>query len=172
MKRIVVAVGFIFISAGTAASPWCEPDEAVLLNGQVGAIKQEQFVSRGQLSLCAKPSTPPFEQLSYRYGKNEVELAYSAPKDGLMYLESQQVMPRASVDALYFRRGEFTYAITDCNGMHCGLDAIALMVFKGDKRVALLVGEPDRFERNIDFLDSITGNVVEPRESGLDFDAQ
>lgn len=87
-----------------------------------------------------------------------------------MFLDSQQILPRATVDVLYFRKGDFTYALTDCNGMHCGIRTFRLMVFKVDKLIAALSSEPDRFEKNVDFLDEISGPAIRTVASNLNFD--
>jgi len=170
MKSIVTFIAFLFFSAHLHAQTWCALDETPLLNGNVGVVKDGQFTARGVLSLCAKPAKAPYSQLTYRYGSKQLDLSYSAPIDGSFRLENQQIMPRASVDALYFHRGEFTYAITDCNGMHCGIRGLELMVFRGKKAIAVLLPEPEKFERSVDFLDDIKGPVVQTTKSGLDFD--
>jgi hypothetical protein len=170
MKPIVFLFGLLLATGHVYAQTWCALNETPLLNGNVGVVKDGQFTARGVLSLCAKPAKPPYSELSYRYGSKTLDLSFSAPTDGHFDLESQPIMPRASVDALYFRRGEFTYAITDCNGMHCGTRGLELMVFRGKKPIAVLLPEPEKFERNLDFLDDIKGPVVKTAKSGLDFD--
>jgi len=170
MKSAAIFLAFLFVSGHLQAQTWCALDERPLLNGKVGVVNDGQFTARGVLSLCAKPAKPPYSELTYRYGSKQLDLSHSAPIDGPFSLENQPIMPRASVDALYFRRGEFTYAITDCNGMHCGIRGLELMVFRGKKAIASLLPEPDKFERNVDFLDDIKGPVVQVAKSGLDFD--
>ena len=158
------------VTSSLQAQTWCSADETVLLNGQVGNLDGERFSSKGLLSLCAQPAKPPYTQVTYRYGSHNVDMAFSAPKDGEMFRESQQILPRAGVDVLYFRKGDFTYALTDCNGMHCGVRTFRLMVFKGKRLMAALSADPDKFERNIDFLDEIKGPPIKEIRSGLSFD--
>jgi len=170
MKPIAFFFALLLATGHVYAQTWCALDETPLMNGNVGVVKDGQFTARGVLSLCAKPAKVPYRELTYRYGSKKLDLSYSAPTDGQFHLESQPIMPRASVDALYFRQGEITYAITDCNGMHCGTRGLELMVFRGKKTIAVLLPEPEKFERNLDFLDDIKGPVVHTAKSGLNFD--
>lgn len=172
MKSLAAVLLLCILSLQAQAQTWCDASETVLLNGRVGILKNDQFTSRGLLSLCAKPANPPYSQLTYRYGSKKVEMSYSAPSDGYFFYETQNIMPRASVDALYFRVGEFTYAVTDCNGMHCGSRSVMLMVFKGKKAIAMMMADPDQFEKSVGFLDDITGPVLPSTGSQLNFDSQ
>ncbi len=160
----------IAVATSVQARTWCSPDETVLMNGWVGTLKGDQFSGKGLLSLCAKPAKPPYVQVTYRFGSKTPEMVFSAPEDGGMFLDSQQILPRATVDVLYFRKGDVTYALTDCNGMHCGIRTFRLMVFKGAKPIASFSAEPDRFDRHIDFLDEIKGSSIKALASGLNFD--
>lgn len=96
-------------------------------------------------------------------------MEYTAPRDGSFFEDHQSPLPRARIDALYFRKGRTTYAVTECLGMHCGVRSVRLMVFDGKKKIASLSSEPDRFEVNTSVYE-IKGRIVQEKKSGLNFD--
>jgi|GEM_PF-3403661 len=149
------AILWSLATVALAQQNWCVPGEIVLLSGSVGQVKGDLFAAKGVLSLCASPKDKPYKYLAYRYGNSSPELVYEAPEDGQFMLDHQQILPKAGIDILYFRIGDYTYAITDCQGMLCGIRTVRLMVFKDKKRILQLDADPQQFVRNIDFLDDL-----------------
>jgi len=158
----------LFLSFSTFAQTHCQPNEFIFLSGKFGKIdKKGEFIGSKFMSLCADKKEG-ITKLDYRFGLiDKVEMNFSSPVDGKFNFTSKQIMPRASVDVLYFTKGQITYAITDCQGMHCS-STFNLLVFSGDKRVAKFVSEPDKI--NGDHFNFKTSNIFVEKNSKLNFD--
>ena len=171
MKRLFLIAAFL-ASTNASAQTHCLPGETVLLSGRVGTLTDGGFRGEKILSLCADRSSPPFDQVSYRFGpQGAVELEYTAPRDGFFFADDQSPLPRTTTYSIYFRKDRITYAVTECMGGLCEhpMPSIKLMVFDGKRKIASLDSEPDRFEVNTDLCD-IKGLIVKTRKSGLDYD--
>ncbi|WP_157818043.1 hypothetical protein [Candidatus Thiodictyon syntrophicum] len=168
MRRLFLVAAFL-ASTSASAQTHCLPGETDLLSGLVGST-EGGFSGDKILSLCADRSSPPFGQISYRFGRQgAVELEYTAPRDGFFFADEQSPSPRSTIYSLYFRKGGITYAVTECMGMLCGIRDVKLMVFDGKRTIASLDSEPDRFEVNTS-IDKIKGRIVKTRTSGLNYD--
>lgn len=173
MRNMKKYFTIVFISApllAFAQSPThCVPGEYVFLNCNVGKLSDGKFSGSKVVSLCSDKKQG-MTKLDYRFGKpGKVEMQYSAPGDGKFSFHNQPILDRAGVDALYFAKGNFTYALTRCFGMLCGTRDFQLQVFNGQKRVATLDGQPNDCIYGGDF--EIKGSSVASKvATSLDFD--
>jgi len=168
-KTIALLSMLIAVNAYSQQDTHCLAGETAMLNGKVGSLKNNKFTGTKTLSLCSDTKKSPVNSLTYRFGQiGKVEFEYSAPKDGLFNSTDEAISPRSSVDVIYFSKGTTTYAISECNGMHCGDQTIRLQVFQGKKRVALLEAEPDKFQNSVS-ISEIKGKIVKSKPTDLSF---
>ncbi len=161
---------FVSVPYLAHAQSHCQPGEFVVFNGKFGKIDGDKFTGLKTLSFCADKERGA-RRLDYRFGiLGRIEMSYSAPNDGKFFSTTQQIMPRASVDVVYFSKGSYTYALTTCYGMHCGRAFLNLLVFNGKKRIANLSCEPERCKIETSFLEN--SGIVTERKSDLDFDPE
>ena len=164
----VLATLLLIFSFSSFAQTHCLSSEYVLLSGKFGKLdKNNKFFGEKVLSLCADKKER-LSKLDYRFGPiGSIEMQYSSPSDGKFYFTNQQIMPRASVDVIYFTKGKTTYAITDCQGMHCS-SSFKLLVFNAKKRIADFVSEPEKLTG--EHFDLKNSNVFLEKNITLDFD--
>lgn len=173
MRCVLLMVLSIFTFSAASAESHCAANETVLVNGVFGKVSNDKFTGSKILSLCADKQKEPFGTLDYRFGSiGKIEMSFSAPKDGAFYKTQQQPMPRAIVNAVYFKKGTFTYAITECHGMHCSND-IYLWVFNNKKQIARLQCDPKQClidMDGIDFDSEKPKNALLLKKSEIEFD--
>lgn len=174
VARGVLALGLCLFPANLYASSHCQPGEVDFLSARMGRLDDDTQQVSGQkiLSLCADRKTG-MRRLDYRFGlPGKVEMSFSAPVQGLFSYETQQPSHRASIEALTFRRGAITYAITQCFGMHCGIHDIGLKVYSGAKLLLSLDNDRDQsgglLVETMDGFASLPPAVKQNRASGLD----
>jgi hypothetical protein len=122
------------LGAGAAdlapASPaLCQPTQKVMFHCSFGAKS---------VSLCADLAGDRIVTLGYRYGTpGRIELSQDAGATGDQRFNATlaQVAPGATVRQVWFKRGGYTYLLSQCVGGACPHDA-GLAVLRGDKLVS------------------------------------
>lgn len=176
-KRVALGaltLGLWLVPANLYASSHCQRGEVDFYSARMGRLDDDTQMVSGQkiLSLCADRRAG-MSRLDYRFGlPGKVELSFSAPVQGKFSYETQQPSHRASIEALTFRRGAITYAITQCFGMHCGIHDVSLKVYSGAKLLLSLDNDRDQSSgllvETMDGFASLPPVVKQNRASGLD----
>ena len=165
-----LALLILFFPPFLYANSLCMKGENQIISGKVGVIKGNNFTGNKILSLCAPEQQPPFSKLIYRFGlEGKIELEYIAPENGEMFLTSEAINPKASLDIIYFSRGQTTYGISRCGGGNCARsDSIELRVFNGKKMVAKFLSVPKSFNLKV-IIGEIKGAGIKEKETNISF---
>lgn len=176
-KRVTLgalALGLWLVPTDLYASSHCQPGEVDFFSARMGRLDDETQIVSGQniLSLCADRKAG-MSRLDYRFGlPGKVELNFSAPVQGKFNYETQQPSHRATIEALTFKRGTITYAITQCFGMHCGIHDVSLKVYSGTKHLLSLDNDREQstglLAETMDGFANLPAGVKVNRASGLD----
>ena len=103
----------------------CEANEEIVFNCKVG---------KKILSICGSPKIPPYQSLEYRYGaKDKIEMRYTANHANKNRFHGLigPLNPKASVDGIWFSRGDIDYVISACTGGDCPVEAGLVVLKKG-----------------------------------------
>ena len=125
-RGAVLSLAFASLVGQAGAANHCKAPEQVAFSCQVGGKVA---------SLCAGgPATAP-ATLSYRYGRpGKVENEFTARPDNRnrFYATSSPARPGASVNQVWFDRGDTRYVLTECVGGSCSRRG-GLAVLRGEK---------------------------------------
>lgn len=146
---VILLIAFFSINSYSQVPTHCTQNEFSLLNAKMGKLEKDKFKSNEKiLSLCADKAKEPYGSLAYRYGKiGAVEIENISTTQSKMFVYFEQTTPKTSDNAMWFKKGNFTYVVKECMGM---CDGIYLFVFQNGKKIAELISpNQELYDSNI-----------------------
>lgn len=130
----IITLFLLLISANVFAT---EKVESTLC-GEKEGVFFSCMVGHKTLSICTSPKIKPYSSLEYRYGTGKkIEFTYIANiNNGNRFFASIDFAVRdAIINQVWFKNEDFTYAITECVGGGCPIDA-GLIVFNRERVIS------------------------------------